>query len=149
MRRAVAVVMLAAIVIGCGVEPTAQPESRAPSVPEPSPTPPPAAPPPPPVEAPAQREPEAVTVEGGGDGNSAPLELAGGDYLVTVTVRGPCYYALDLNPIPDGRRITITRMDAAGETTSYLYGLDAGRYFVSVITGPVPSCPWRVTLESQ
>lgn len=119
------------------------------SVPEPSPTLPPAAPAPPPVEVPAQREPETVTVEAEGDGNSRPLELNGGDYLVTVTVRSPCCYAFDLEPIPDGRGIRITRMDEVGETTTYLYGLDAGRYFVSVSTGPVPSCPWRVTVESQ
>lgn len=40
-------------------------------------------------------------------------------------------------------------MDEAGETTTYLYGLETGRYYVSVITGPVPQCPWSVTLDTQ
>lgn len=152
----IAAVVIGILVIGWLVfQPSdSQPIAPAPAPSVPTPTPTPQAPPQPPAgdaptEAPAQPEPQTVTVEADGGGNSAPFNLTGGDYRVTVITGGPCYFAFDLRPVPEGRRTSITRMDEAGEATTYLYGIGAGRYYMSVITGPVPQCPWSVTLDTQ
>lgn len=34
-----------------------------------------------------------------------------------------------------------------GETN--VYGLESGNYYLNVITGPAPGCPWTVTLTPQ
>lgn len=125
--------------------------SPAPAAPSPTPTPPAPTPSPTPT-PPARAEPQPadpVTISAEGDGNSAPFELKGGDYLATVTIGGDCYYGLDLEPLTDGvRRHDIGTWDEAGDGENYLYGVEAGSYYVEAITGPAPSCPWSVTLEA-
>ncbi len=145
-RHALLVLVTASALAGCAAIETAEPVETRP-VPQPD-TSQPTEPQPPAPEPEPEPEPvsETVTLSGDGDGNTAPFELAGGDYYVTLTTRGPCYYAVDLNPLPDGRRTSLPRMDEAGQADTYLYGVEAGRYYVSVITGPPPRCGWELDL---
>jgi hypothetical protein len=115
-----------------------------------TPTPAPA-PTPPAIEAPRQNAPEFITIEGGGDGNSAPFDLAGGDYLASVRFGANCTYFIDLEDV--GREIRLRHKIAsaldAQTQENFLYVVTPGRYFIRVTSGPAPRCPWSVTLESQ
>jgi len=104
-----------------------------------------------PVPAPRPLEAsESITIEGGGDGNSAPFYLAGGEYLATVTFGGNCTYYIDLKDTTGEQRSKDVGSALEALTLeNFLYGVNEGRYFLSVISGPVPRCPWSVTLESQ
>jgi hypothetical protein len=91
-----------------------------------------------------------VTIEGGGDGNSAPFYLAGGEYRATVTFGGNCVYYIDLEDTTGEQRSKdVGNASEALTLENFLYEVKEGRYFLSVISGPVPRCPWSVTLESQ
>lgn len=107
-------------------------------------------PPPPAAEAPPKKAPESITIGGDGDGNSAPFNLAGGEYRATVTFGGNCYYSIDLDDTTGEQRSK--DVGSASEPLTlenFLYQVKEGRYFFGVITGPSPRCPWSVTLESQ
>ena len=56
-----------------------------------------------------------------------------------------CYYSVALEPTSlfDG---DIIIADSATSGEQFLYDLKAGKYHVETITGPAPSCPWKVTL---
>ena len=146
-------------ILGGNSDPDPAPSATS-TAPAPTPTPPEPADPEPADPEPADLEPDdpepaapshasSVTVSAEGDGNSAPFELEGGDYLASVQIGGDCYYGIDLEPLADGvRSKDIGTWDEAGFGENYLYGVEGGSYYVQAITGPVPSCPWSVTLES-
>lgn len=89
---------------------------------------------------------EPRTLSGGGELNTEPFRLAGGDYTAAYDFGGDCYYSIDIEG---------PSQDAAGTgdgpiaDTTVLYGLDAGEYHLEVITGPTPNCPWTVTLTPR
>lgn len=117
-----------------------------PSTTTPSPQPAPAPAPEPEPEPESSQDP--VTVSSQGDGNSAPFELAAGDYVASITFGADCAYYLDLEPTPDDRRDhEVGNSSEAQEQVNYLYGVEEGRYYIRAITGPAPSCPWSVTLD--
>ncbi len=128
----------------------AEPQPTVPT-PNPSPVRPGPAPEPPALETPAESESESIAIEGGGDGNSAPFDLAGGDYLATVRFGANCTYFIDLEDV--GRDIRLrhkigSALDAQTQE-NFLYAVSPGRYFILVTSGPAPRCPWSVRLESQ
>lgn len=100
--------------------------------------------------APATPEPQAedvpvvaATLSGGGNMNSEKISLKG-NYGISWTTLGSCYYSATL--IRDGRRgeSAFTASDALSGTGN-VYGLEAGDYHLDVITGPAPNCGWSVT----
>ena len=126
-------------------EPDTTSPPPAPSVPTPDPAPAPT-----PDPEPSPSEPAALTIEGGGSGNSAPFELAGGDYLVTITFGANCTYYIDLEDASgESRRQEVGSALEALTVENFIYGVDEGRYYFRVTSGPPPRCPWSVTLESQ
>ena len=123
--------------------------SPAPTPPAPTPSPTPKPPATPDSEPAGPTEAPSVTLSAEGEGNSAPFELEGGDYLATVTIGSDCSYFLDLEPLVDEMRsLDIGSWTEAGESANYLYGVEGGTYYVEANTGPVPRCPWSVTLEA-
>lgn len=140
-------------------QPEATSPPPAPSVPTPDPAPAPSAPTPAPsaptpapapAPSPAPSESETLTIEGGGSGNSPPFELAGGDYLVSITFGADCTYYIDLEDASgNSRRQEFGSALEALTVENFIYGVSEGRYYLRVTSGPPPRCPWRLTLESQ
>jgi hypothetical protein len=86
---------------------------------------------------------DRITLEGEGDGDTESFSLSGGSYTIVTEVGNDCFYSFTLRDVTDGSRVEdITSMDEAGSTTVSLHGIEAGTYYVGVITGPAPSCPW-------
>ena len=95
----------------------------------------------------------ATPMEFSGDGQRAgePFELAPGNYLAAYSFDGDCFYGATVKPTdPDAFEF----LDAgngmgplSGDTN--LYGVEGGEYFLDMITGPPPGCPWKVTLTPQ
>lgn len=88
----------------------------------------------------------ALTLAGDGKMKSKKVALKG-DYGVSWTTLGSCYYSADLESEGDtwGESV-FTASDAPHSGTNNVYGLDAADYYLDVITGPAPSCGWSVTL---
>lgn len=93
---------------------------------------------------------ERVEVAADGEHNTAPFELAGGRYVVEYAFASDCYYSARLIPVDDGAygEALATGTDAVSGTTN-VYRVKAGTYYVRMITGPVPGCPWRIVLTRQ
>jgi hypothetical protein len=86
---------------------------------------------------------DRITLEGEGDGDTASFSLSGGSYSIVTEVGGECFYSFTLEDLADGSRVeSITTMDEPGSTTVSLHGIEPGDYYLGVITGPAPSCPW-------
>lgn len=99
----------------------------------------------------APRTPEVVTLTGQGQEATDPFELAGGSYLVAYDFQQDCFYGAVLKD-PSGQDFVYENVGTGsgpvkGETN--LYDIDPGTYFVDVITGPPPGCPWSVTLTRR
>lgn len=105
------------------VQPTVEPPA------EPTPTPEPIAP---------------IVVAGDGEANTAPIQL-NGDYRVVWTVGNDCFYGADLEGA-DRESIFTASEPGSGET--FLYDL-RGEYYVQMITGPSPACPWSISFEGR
>jgi hypothetical protein len=87
---------------------------------------------------------DRIVLEGKGDGATRSFSLGGGSYAVTTEVGNDCFYSFTLKDPSDGSRVeSITSMTEPGSTTVSLHGIDPGSYYVDVITGPAPSCPWE------
>lgn len=139
-------VLLGAGLLGGGDDSSSE-SSSAPAVSPPAQTTPSPQPTPAPEPEPEPAG-EPLVVASDGAGNSAPFELAEGDYLATIVFGADCAYYLDLEPTPDDRRDhDIGNSSDAQERENYLYGVEAGRYYVRANTGPAPACPWSVTFE--
>lgn len=93
---------------------------------------------------------DRISVEGQGDGATRSFDLSGGSYDVTTQVGNDCFYSFTLKDPADGSRVeSITTMSEPGSTTVSMHGIDPGTYYVDVITGPAPSCPWEQTWASS
>ena len=95
-----------------------------------------------PTTEPAPETVAPITVSLEGDGNTAPFELDG-DYKVTWSTAGDCYYSADLEGA-DRESLFSASDVASGET--YIYGF-SGNFYVQMITGPAPNCGWSITFE--
>lgn len=94
--------------------------------------------------------PERIELKGKGDGATSSFRLNGGSYRVATSVSGECYYSFTLsNPSTGSRVERITTISEPDSTSVMLHGIVAGRYFVEVITGPAPACPWTQVLTSS
>ena len=85
-----------------------------------------------------------VTVTGQGDTKTALFTLAGGNYTVSYDFSGPCFYGAFLDQPPS------TESDLASATgpikgTTQAYNVHAGSYYIHMISGAAPACPWTLT----
>lgn len=81
-----------------------------------------------------------VNFSGEGETIGTEKRILGGDYKISWETFGNCYYSADLS---SGESL-FTAGDLAS-SNSYLYDLAEGEYFLKVITGPVPNCPWQIS----
>jgi hypothetical protein len=97
---------------------------------------------------------QPITLQGTGKANTAPFELAGGDYVVTWSVRSTstifCTFGVVLSS-PDGSAnepIASARVDNETTSTAGLYGVRPGRYFLAVGKDQVfpEQCEWKITI---
>jgi hypothetical protein len=90
---------------------------------------------------------KAVTLSGDGEMKSKRVALKG-DYSVSWKTLGSCYYSADLES-GSGSGLgesVFTASDRPTSGTNNVYGLEAGNYYLDVITGPAPRCGWSATL---
>jgi hypothetical protein len=76
--------------------------------------------------------------------NSKKVALEG-DYVVSWTTLGSCYYSADLVVGDSSGKTAFTATEALSGTGN-IYDLKAADYYLRVITGPAPRCGWSVTL---
>lgn len=120
------------------VETQPRPEPEPEPEPEPAPEPGPTSEPEPKPEA----DEPAQTFSASGEQNTAPFELRGGNYRVLLQISGECYYSFRLVSLADDSGERLISADEPGDYDSYVYGVEAGTFYLSVNTGPSPSCPW-------
>ncbi|MGK2852756.1 MAG: hypothetical protein ACSLE3_01395 [Microbacteriaceae bacterium] len=98
-----------------------------------------------------ERQQESVTLSAEGEQNTAPFHLDGGSYAVTFTFSGGCYYGADLQgaSTDPGRPESLASGSGPVDGTTNVYKVDEGEYYVEMITGPPPSCPWSITLTAR
>ena len=107
---------------------------------------------PPPSPAPPSRAPRSpgsitpgsnVTFSGDGELSTEKQRLAG-SYTIEWTTEGPCYYAAELLGEQDfGAQAFTANNPASG--ANQVYNLQPGSYYLAVVTGAVPDCPWTAT----
>ena len=97
----------------------------------------------PPATHPAAPTVTPVTFKGDGEMNTTATRLEG-DYRLDWETKGYCYYSADLEGA-DSHTAAFTA-DSPLKGTNNIHGLDAGDYYLQVITGPAPKCGWTVTL---
>jgi hypothetical protein len=98
----------------------------------------------------AAHVPLVVTLSGDGDQNTDTFQLNRGDYEVAYSFTGNCYYGGTLRD-PDGDFLYEDLGSGSGPVSgnTNVYDLDGGTYYVDLITGPAPSCPWLITLTER
>ena len=92
-----------------------------------------------------------VSTSGQGAGNSKPIYLSGGTYLVVGTYRGAgnCYWFPWLEGISD-EYASFDLPDSEGSgTKTYLYNVRSGSYYVDPGGSNDPSCTWAMTFYRQ
>lgn len=92
--------------------------------------------------------PERVELAGGGDGNTEPFALRGGRYKLTYEYGGDCYYSASLRTTQDAAADDLPTGNGPISGDGNLFGVEAGDYFLNMITGPAPGCPWKVVITS-
>lgn len=99
------------------------------------------------TEAPA----EPLVFSAAGEQQTAPVQVAAGNYSVHYKFDGPCYYSGQLEPTDPDSFEMLDAGTGSGpvEGDTNLYNVEGGEYFVGMITGPAPGCPWTVTLTPQ
>jgi hypothetical protein len=85
-----------------------------------------------------------VALSGDGQQNTEKVALEG-DYKVSWTTLGSCYYSAYLMTEGGQREQAFTATEALSGMSN-VYGLRAGDYYLDVITGPAPRCGWSVSL---
>ena len=97
-----------------------------------------------PSRAPASISPSAsVTFSGDGELSTEKQQLAG-SYTIEWTTAGPCYYAAELLGDQNfGAQAFTANNPTSG--TNQVYDLRPGNYYLAVVTGAVPDCPWTAT----
>lgn len=88
---------------------------------------------------------EPVTVSAEGENTSDPFTLAAGRYTVHYRYGGSCYYAPSIEALSGGVGDFYASGDGPVEGDTNLYEVQDGQYFVEMITGPSPGCPWMLT----
>lgn len=96
---------------------------------------------------PARVAESPITLTRPGDGNTPPLDLAGGAYAVSVTTEKPCFHTFTLRTLEGENAADLASTRVAGTLENTVYAVRAGRYYVAAITGP--DCPWTLTLTPQ
>jgi hypothetical protein len=94
--------------------------------------------------------PESVTLSSGGQQATAPFHLEGGRYTVHYRFGGNCYYGADLESTSADASVHEDVGTGMGpvEGDTNIYGIESGEYYVDMITGPVPDCPWEIVLTA-
>lgn len=91
--------------------------------------------------------PAPTTLSGGGDTSTDPFTLDGGRYAVHYRFDGSCYYSATLeSPSGEPMLVDLGTGDGPVEGDTNAYAVEPGDYYVQVITGPAPNCPWEITL---
>lgn len=104
----------------------------------------------PPVSSAAPASPSAApeaprTLSAKGSANTVKFNLARGDYTVNYNFSGPCFYGAFLWDSPNhGTDLASGTGPIKG--TANAYGVDAGSYYIHMISGSAPDCPWAITL---
>ena len=80
-----------------------------------------------------------IIYSGQGETNGTVKKIFTGNYKVNWITQGECYYSARLS---SGDRIF--SVDGTASGFDYLYDIKEGDYFLSMITGPSPSCPWSI-----
>lgn len=97
--------------------------------------------------------PQPIVQTGQGDGQTPPLDVPAGNYAVHYQFDGTCFYGGTLVPIDSADPLDFPQDlgtgtgPVAGDTN--IYDVPGGTYYVKMITGPAPGCPWTVTLTPQ
>jgi hypothetical protein len=87
------------------------------------------------------------TLTGTGANKTESFRL-NGDYTVTLNTASDCYYGFSIDRTSDGNMEEhLGSHDGADSTSTRIYAVPSDSYFVDVITGPSPSCPWTVTIK--
>jgi len=92
----------------------------------------------------------SIAMEGDGDESSDPFVLDPGDYVVEWTANGRCSYGFSLQPLEG--QWPYVRLASPGdqlEGRDNVYDVEGGRWYLEVITGPAPGCPWTLRLEPR
>lgn len=90
---------------------------------------------------------EAQTIGANGELSTDPFDIDGGRYVVTYRLDGDCYYSARLSPVEGDlipESLAVGRGPVEGEGN--VYDVAPGSYYVEMITGPDPNCPWEITL---
>jgi hypothetical protein len=104
----------------------------------------------PPASSAAPESPSAApeaprTLSAKGSGNTVKFNLAGGDYTVNYNFSGPCFYGAHLQQSPN-RGTALASGTGPIKGTNNVYGVAAGSYYIYMISGSAPDCPWTITL---
>ena len=85
----------------------------------------------------------SVTFSGDGELSTLKQQLSG-TYTIEWKTEGPCYYAGELLGDQNfGTQAFTANNPTSG--TNQVYDLRPGSYYMSVVTGAVPDCPWSAT----
>ena len=104
----------------------------------------------PPADSPAPDSPSTApeaprTLSAKGSGNTVKFNHAGGDYTVTYNFSKSCFYGAYLWQSPyQGTDLVSGTGPLKGTTNTY--GVPAGSYYIHMISGSAPDCPWTITL---
>jgi hypothetical protein len=90
---------------------------------------------------------QEISFSGLGETSGTEKATFAGSYKVNWKTEGNCYYSGDLKggELASFDYINAFSVQDPAEGTSNLYDIPAGQYFLKVITGPTPMCPWSVT----
>lgn len=88
------------------------------------------------------------TFDGKGDGRTSAVEMAGGNYVVSYDFEGDCFHGGHLRRADGSLSGAKSLASGSGPMrgTDHIYGVKAGRYFVEMISGSAPGCPWQIVL---
>jgi hypothetical protein len=91
-------------------------------------------------------ERKTITISATSKDHTKPVALSG-SYAVHFTKTGDCSYVASIVSRDDPSQTReVARTDKVAAVDASAEGLAAGYYFVQVITGPVASCGWSLTL---
>lgn len=91
-----------------------------------------------------------MTFGGEGEMNTKPIYAAGA-LLVEWSQKNDCYFSASLEA-SDGRKLTwydIASSSKKGKGTNRVYNVEPGMYYIKVITGAPPLCPWSIKISGQ
>lgn len=88
------------------------------------------------------------TFSGKGEGNTSPVDFSGGHYSVSYDYQG----RLLPRRLPEADQGALAGSHSlpsgmgALHGTDNVYGVVPGTYYVEMISGPPPDCPWQIVL---